>query len=179
MQDGWEQAKIHARAAVRRTATGMTAAQIEKATDEARIHERIRSRVCETEDDIRALGIAVAEHTEWRRIGYVMEEEGLEVYNPEHDPTAVRWAREEQTARREQAERARREQAESRGEARPGRADQPALAVVLDAETSRRLRACAAAQGTTPQRLAARVVRGVLPYGRPMTHATEPRPEAR
>ncbi|WP_031511427.1 hypothetical protein [Streptomyces megasporus] len=117
MQDGWEQAKIRARAAVRRTATGTTAEQIEKATDEARIHERDRSRVCETEDDIRALGIAVAEHTEWRRLGYVMEEEGLEVYDPERDPTAVRWAREEEAARLEQAERQR--QAQARRTARP------------------------------------------------------------
>lgn len=45
------------------------------------MHERIRSRLRETEDDVRAIGIAVAEHTEWRRIGYVMEEEGLDVYD--------------------------------------------------------------------------------------------------
>jgi len=75
-------------------AAGLVRKQIDKATDEARVRERNRSRMGETEDDIRAIGIAVAEHTEWRRIGYVMEEE-LEVYDPERDPTAVRWAREE------------------------------------------------------------------------------------
>lgn len=140
MQDGWEQAKIRVRAAVRRTATGMTAEQVGKATDEARIHERDRSRVCETEDDIRALGIAVAEHTEWRRIGYVMEEEGLEVYDPEHDPTAVRWAREE-------AERKRLAQDPQ------GRAARLVLTVPMDGEAYRRLRACAAAHGIAPRHL--------------------------
>ncbi|MGK5499936.1 hypothetical protein, partial [Streptomyces sp. URMC 125] len=107
VHDEWEGPKIHARTAVRHRATGMTVEQIEKATDEARIRERIRSKVCESEEDARAIGIAVAEHTEWRRIGYVMEEEGLRAYEPERDPTAVRWAREEQAARLEQAERER------------------------------------------------------------------------
>ncbi|GAA2417672.1 hypothetical protein GCM10010420_55050 [Streptomyces glaucosporus] len=45
MQDGWEQARVRVRAAVRRAATGMTAEQVGKATDEVRIHERNRSRV--------------------------------------------------------------------------------------------------------------------------------------
>ncbi|GAA2448307.1 hypothetical protein [Streptomyces glaucus] len=136
MHDRRENPKVRARAAVRRRASGMTLEQIEKATDEARLHERIRSRLCETEDDVRAIGIAVAEHTEWRRIGYVMEEEGLEVYDPERDPTAVRWAREEQTARLEQDSAAR-----------------LVLTVPVDAEAYQRLRACATAHGITPRRL--------------------------
>lgn len=40
MQDGWEQAKIRARAAVRRTATGTTAERVEKAKDDARKREQ-------------------------------------------------------------------------------------------------------------------------------------------
>lgn len=148
MQDRWENPKIRARAAVRRRAAGMTVEQIEKATDEARLHERIRSRLCETEDDVRAIGIAVAEHTEWRRIGYVMEEEGLEVYDPERDPTAVRWAREEQTARLEQAERERRAQALQQDSAA-----RLVLTVPVDAEAYQRLRTCATAHGITPRRL--------------------------
>jgi hypothetical protein len=135
-----DNAKIRARAAVRRRAAGMTAEQIVKATDEAHVHERIRSRLCETEDDVRAIGIAVAEHTEWRRIGYVMEEEGLEVYDTERDPTAVRWAREE-------TERERQAQARQDGAARM------VLTLPVDGETYRQLRACAGAQGVTPQRL--------------------------
>ncbi|MFP8945314.1 hypothetical protein ACLIYM_28310 [Streptomyces fenghuangensis] len=147
MQDARENPKIRARAAVRRRAKGMTAEQIEKATDEARLHERIRSRLCETEDDIRAIGIAVAEHTEWRRIGYVMEEEGLAVYDPERDPTAVRWAREEEAARLEQAERQRQAQA------RQDRATRLVLTVPMDGEVYRRLRACAAAHGIASRHL--------------------------
>lgn len=45
MRKAMEGAKIRARAAIRRRAAGMTAEQIEKSTDEARIHERIRSRL--------------------------------------------------------------------------------------------------------------------------------------
>lgn len=140
MRKAMEDAKIRARAAVRCRAAGMTAEQIEKATDEARMHERIRSRLCETEDDVRAIGIAVAEHTEWRRIGYVMEEEGLEVYEPERDPTAVRWVREE--AERERQERARQDGA-----------TKMVLTVPVDGETYRQLRACAGTHGITPRHL--------------------------
>ncbi|MFD1831664.1 hypothetical protein ACFSJS_18655 [Streptomyces desertarenae] len=118
----------------------MTAEQIEKATDEARMHERMRSRLCETEDDVRAIGIAVAEHTEWRRIGYVMEEEGLGAYEPERDPTAVRWAREE-------AERERQEQARQDGSAKM------VLTVPVDGQTYWHLRTCAGAHGITPRHL--------------------------
>ncbi|MDH2412359.1 hypothetical protein ACG5V6_24265 [Streptomyces chitinivorans] len=137
----------------------MTVEQIEKATDEARIHERIRSRLCETEDDVHALGIAVAEHTEWRRLGYVMEEEGLEVYDPERDPTAVRWAREEQATRRraerQEAKRECWEQAEPREQARQEGTAKLVLTVPVDGETYRRLRACAATHGITPRHLIA------------------------
>lgn len=140
MRKAMEGAKIRARAAIRRRAAGMTAEQIEKFTDEARIHERIRSRLCETEDDVRAIGIAVAEHTEWRRIGYVMEEEGLEVYDPELDPTAVRWAREE--AEQERQERA-----------RQGSATKMVLTVPVDKDTYRHLHTCATTHGTTPRHL--------------------------
>ncbi|MGY1456974.1 hypothetical protein [Streptomyces sp. SS8] len=152
MHDEWEGPKIRARAAVRHTATGLTVEQVQKATDEACMRERIRSKVCESDEDARAIGIAVAEHTEWRRIGYVMEEEGLGTYEPERDPTAVRWAREGQAAR---LERARGEEAvrERRAQARQDRAGELVLDFPLDAETSRQLRTYAATQGVTPQRL--------------------------
>ncbi|MDG9705888.1 hypothetical protein [Streptomyces sp. DH37] len=140
MLDAREDPKIRARATVRRKAAGMTAGQIEKATDEARRHERIRSRLRETEDDVRAIGIAVAEHTEWRRIGYVMEEEGLEVYDPERDPTAVRWAREE-AGRKRQAQ------------ARQDGAAKLVLTVPVEEEAYQQLRACAAAHGIAPRHL--------------------------
>lgn len=82
----------------------------------------------------------MAEHTEWRRIGYVMEEEGLEVYDPELDPTAVRWAREE--AEQERQERA-----------RQGSATKMVLTVPVDKDTYRHLYTCATAHGTTPRHL--------------------------
>lgn len=85
-----EDTKIRARAAVRRKAAGMTAEKTEKATNKARVHERMRSRFCETQDDIRAIGTTVAKHTEEHRIGYIMKKEGLKNHNPELDPTAVR-----------------------------------------------------------------------------------------
>ncbi|MEU0940709.1 hypothetical protein [Embleya sp. NPDC005971] len=83
------------RAAIRRKATGMTPEEIEEATEYARGWERQAGRAVYDSGDARKLNCAIAEHKEWRRIGYVVKEEGLSVYSPDADPTAVRWYREE------------------------------------------------------------------------------------
>ncbi|MFE2729331.1 hypothetical protein [Kitasatospora sp. NPDC059327] len=69
--------------------------QITEETQEAAQYERHRSRVCDNNEDLAAIKGAIAQHKEWRRIGYVMAEEGLTTYDPDRDPTVQRWRREE------------------------------------------------------------------------------------
>uniref|UniRef100_UPI002F91553B hypothetical protein n=1 Tax=Kitasatospora indigofera TaxID=67307 RepID=UPI002F91553B len=108
----------------------MTREQITKATEDAASWEHHRSKVCENDGEMAAIDGAIQAHKEWRRIGYVMDEEKMETYNPDADPTVLRWRRED--AELEAAEAAARHHATENSAGKPAAAD-PGAEVVLTA----------------------------------------------
>ena len=120
----------NSREAIRRQATGMTREQITKATADAASWEHHRSKVCDNDGDMAAIKGAIRDHKEWRRIGYVMAEENMETYNPDADPTVLRWRRED--AERQAAETAAQHHTTENPAEQPAAAD-PRAQVVLTA----------------------------------------------
>ncbi|MFD7498270.1 hypothetical protein ACFV8T_39160 [Streptomyces sp. NPDC059832] len=89
--------KYTAREIVRKNAqkkaTGLTRDQVSEETETARSMERQKGRGLDEPGRLDSLRLAEWAHTEWRRIGYVMAEEAMDVYAPEKDPKAAQWER--------------------------------------------------------------------------------------
>ncbi|MFD8790868.1 hypothetical protein [Streptomyces vinaceus] len=91
------------RSKVQRRAEGMTRDEVAEQTEVARAFERQKGRALEEPGRLQSLRLAEWAHTEWRRIGYVMAEQGLAVYSVTADAKALQW--EQQRIERIAAER--------------------------------------------------------------------------
>ncbi|MGW8558152.1 hypothetical protein [Streptomyces tubercidicus] len=75
------------RARVRREAAGLTAEDVARAADEAQENERrIAGNALDSYQVEELLRAAEVEHREWQRISSLMNETGIETYDPEKDP---------------------------------------------------------------------------------------------
>lgn len=143
------------RRSVQRKAVGKTRAHVAEKTEDAQGRERQAERGVDEPGGFDALRRAEWKHTEWRRIGSVMEKESMEVYNPEQDPAVRQWAQERE--QRTVAQRARAEQAERE---RQEGADELHLFIWLDGVTARSLRALAVQHEVSVEQVVAQLAMG-------------------